>query len=174
MMTQFTFAILQYNVKNEKKNTIMSFLIHYRIKEYDLLTIQKSKRNVCVLTFYNSFNIDFDLLYENTKNVKTCFYINIQLHVDHWSMNYVFENVCTIRIKMTNNKWINVHNVDNISFNFNTTRNALIVIMIVKNCFNDDEKHILLKDFNLHHFLWNDVTRSIQHDATNQLLNVDQ
>jgi hypothetical protein len=44
MTTQFIFAILQYNVKNEKKkkNTMMSFLIDSRIKNYDLLTIQKS------------------------------------------------------------------------------------------------------------------------------------
>jgi hypothetical protein len=40
----------------------MSLLINSRIKRYDLLTIQKSWRNVCVSTFYNSFNIDFHLL----------------------------------------------------------------------------------------------------------------
>jgi hypothetical protein len=152
----------------------MSFLIDSRIKEYDLLTIQKSWRNACVSTFYNSFNIDFHLLYEDTKNVKTCFYVNTRLHVDHWSMNYVFDDVCTIRIKMTNNKWINVHNVYNVSLNFYTTRNALIVIETVKDCLNDDEKHILLKNFNLHHSLWSDATKSIQHDATDQLLNVVQ
>jgi hypothetical protein len=174
MTTQFTFAILQYNVKNEKKNTMMSFLIDSRIKNYDLLTIQKSWRNVCVLTFYNSFNIDFHLLYEDSRNVKTYFYVNTRLHVDHWSMNYVFDDVCTIRIKMTNNKWINVHNVYNVSLNFYTTRNASIVIKTVKDCLNDDEKHILLKNFNLHHSLWSDVTKSIQHDATNQFLNIVQ
>jgi hypothetical protein len=149
----------------------MSLLIDSRIKEYDLLTIQKSWRNACVSTFYNSFNIDFSLLYEDTKNVKICFYVNIRLHVDHWSMNYVFDDVCTIRIKMTNNKWINMHNVYNVSLNFYTTRNALIVIKTVKDCLNNDEKHILLKDFNLHHSLWSDATRSTQHDAIDQLLN---
>jgi hypothetical protein len=152
----------------------MSFLIDSRIKKYDLLTIQKSWRNTCVSTFYNSFNIDFHLVYEDTKNVKTCFYVNTRLHVDHWSMNYVFDDVCTIRIKMTNNKWINVHNVYNVSLNFYTTRSALIVIKTVKDCLNDDEKHILLKNFNLHHSLWSDATKSIQHNATNQLLNVVQ
>ncbi len=114
------------------------------------------------------------MFYTNTKNVKTCFYINIRLHVDHWLMNYVFDDVYMIRIKITNNKWINVYNVYNVSFNFYTTRSALIVIKIVKDCFNDDEKHILLKNFNLHHFLWSDATKSIQHDATNQFLNVVQ
>ncbi len=140
-------------MKNEKKNTIMSLLIDSRIKKYDLLTIQKSWRNVYVSTFYNSFNIDFHLFYKNMKNVKTCFYVNLRLHVDHWSMNYVFDDVYMICIKMTNNKWINVHNVYNVSFNFYTTCNALIVIKIVKNCLNDDEKHILLKNFKLHQFL---------------------
>jgi hypothetical protein len=43
-------------------------------------------------------------------------------------MNYVFDNVYTIRIKITNDKWINVHNVYNVSFNFYMTRNALIII----------------------------------------------
>jgi hypothetical protein len=174
MTTQFTFAILQYNVRNEKKDTMMSLLIDSRIKKYDLLTIQKSWRNVCVSTFYNSFNIDFHLFYENTNNVKTCFYVNTRLHVDHWSMNYVFDDVCTIRIRMTNSRWINVHNVYNVSLSFYTTRSALTIIETVKNCLNDDEKHILLRDFNLHHSLWSDTTKSIQHDATNQLLNVAQ
>ncbi len=87
-------------------------------------------------------------------------------------MNYVFDNVCTICIKMTNNKWINVHNVYYVSLNFYMTRNALFVIKIVKNCLNNDEKRISLKNFNLHHFLWNDATRSTQHDATNWFLNV--
>jgi hypothetical protein len=131
----------------------MSLLIDFRIKEYVLLMIQKSWRNACVSTFYNSFNIDFHLFYEETKNVKICFYVNTRLHVDHWSMNYVFDDVCIIRIKMTNNKSINVHNVYNVSLSFYMTRNALVVIEIVTNCLNDDEKHILLKNFNLHHSL---------------------
>jgi hypothetical protein len=174
MTTQITFAILQYNVRNDKEDTMMSLLIDSRIKEYDLLTIQKSWRNVCVSTSYNSFNIDFHLLYENSKNVKTCFYVNIRLHIDHWSIRYVFDDVCIIRIKMTNNKWINVHNVYNVSLSSYTTRSMLIVIETMKNCLNDDEKHILLENFNLHHSLWSDATRSIQHDATNQLLDVVQ
>jgi hypothetical protein len=131
MTTQFIFTILQYNVKNEKKDTMMSFLINSRIKKYDLLTIQKSWHNACVSTFYNSFNIDFHLFYENTKNVKICFYVNFRLHVDHWSMNYVLNNVCITRMKMTNNKWINVHNVYNVLFNFYTTCSVLIVIKTI-------------------------------------------
>jgi hypothetical protein len=83
MTTQSTLFILQYNVRNEKNDTMISLLIDSRIEEYDLLIIQKSKRNVCVSTLYNSFNIDIHLLYEKSRNVRTCFYVNFRLNVNH-------------------------------------------------------------------------------------------
>jgi hypothetical protein len=153
---------------------MMSLLINSRIKKYDLLTIQKSWRNVYVSTFYNSFNIDFHLLYEDTENVKISFYVNIWLHVNYWFVSFVFDDVCIIRIKIVNDKWVNVHNVYNVSLNFYTTRHIFATIETVKSRLNDDEEHILLKDFNLHHSLWNEAIKSIQHDATDQLLNVVQ
>jgi hypothetical protein len=152
----------------------MSLLIDSRIKKYELLTIQESWRNVCVSTSYDLFNIDFYLFYEDIENVKIRFYVNTRIHVDSWSVDYVFDDVCIIQIKVANEKWINVHNVYNASFDFYTSRSSLAIIEIVKNRLNDDEKHILLRDFNLHHSLWSDATRSIQHDAANQLLNVVQ
>jgi hypothetical protein len=82
----------------------MSLLIDSRIKEYDLLIIQKSWRNVYVSTFYNSFNIDFHLLYEDIENVKICFYVNTRIHVDHWFFDYVFDDVCIIQIKIADEK----------------------------------------------------------------------
>jgi hypothetical protein len=174
MTTQFTFAILQYNIKNEKKNTMMSFLIDSRIKKYDLLTIQKSWHNVCVSTFYNSFNIDFHLLYEDIENVKICFYVNIRLHVNYWFVNFVFDDVCIIHIKVVNDKWINVHNVYSVSLNFYMTRNTFTIVEIVKSHLKDDEEHILFKDINLYHSLCNKTMKFIQHNAINQLLNVVQ
>jgi hypothetical protein len=63
MTTQSTLIILQYNVRNEKNETMIFFLINSRIEDYDLLIIQKFYRNVCVFTSYNSFNIDLHLLY---------------------------------------------------------------------------------------------------------------
>jgi hypothetical protein len=131
----------------------MSFLIDSRIKKDDLLTIQKFWRNVCVSTSYNWFNIDFHLLYKNIENMKTCFYINIRLHVNHWFVSFVFDNVCIIRIKVVNDKWINVHNVYNVSLSFYATRSISAIVEIVKNRLNDDEEHILFKDFNFHHSL---------------------
>jgi hypothetical protein len=42
MMTQSTFFILQYKVRNKKNDTMIFLLIDSRLKKYDLLIIQKS------------------------------------------------------------------------------------------------------------------------------------
>jgi hypothetical protein len=48
----------------------------------------------------------------------------------------------------------------------------LFIIETTQNRFVIDEEHVLLKNFNLHHFLWNDFIRSIQHTAIDQLIDL--
>jgi hypothetical protein len=172
MTIQSILFILQYNVRNEKNDTMIFFLIDSKVEEYDLLIIQKFWRNVCVSTSYNTFNIDFHLLYQKSKNVRTCFYVNFRLNVNHWSIIFASKNVCFFRFRTTNDRWINMHNVYNISFNSYTSISTLFVIETIKKQLNDEKKHIILKDFNLHHFLWSDSAKLTQHDAIDQLLDV--
>jgi hypothetical protein len=160
MTTQSTLFILQYNVRNKKNDTMIFLLIDLKIEEYDLLIIQKLWRNVCVSTSYNSFNIDFYLLYQKSKDVRTCFYVNFRLNINHWSIIFASENVCFFRIRTINDRWINVHNVYNVSFNLYASILTLSVIETIKRQLNDEKKHIILKNFNLHHFLWSDLARS--------------
>jgi hypothetical protein len=151
---------------------MISFLIDSKIEEYDLLVIRKSWRNVCVSTSYNSFNIDFHLLYQKSKDVRTCFYVNWRLNVNHWFVIFASENVCFFRIRTANDRWINVHNVYNVSSSLYASMTTFLAIETMKRRLNDKKKHIVLNDLNLHHFLWRDFARSTQQDATNQLLNV--
>ncbi len=62
--------------------------------------------------------------------------------------------------------------VYNSSFIFYILRVVLIVIETIKSKLNDEKKHILLKDFNLHHLMWKEIFKSIQHDATNRFIDV--
>ncbi len=78
--------------------------------------------------------------------------------------------MCSFRIQIANNRWINVHNVYKASFNLYAFITTLLLLKTIQNQLNDDEKQIILKDFNLHHFLWSDLARFTQHDATNQFL----
>jgi hypothetical protein len=164
--------ILQYNVRNEKNDTMIFLLINSRIEKYDLLIIQKFWRNVCVSTSYNSFNIDFHLLYQKSKDVRICFYIDLKLNVNHWSIIFALKNVCFFRFRTINDRWINVHNVYNVSLSLYASISTLFVIETIKRQLKNEKKHIILKDFNLHHFLWNDSAKLTQHDAIDQFLNV--
>jgi hypothetical protein len=69
MIKKIILSILQYNVKNNKNEIMIFLLTNFQIKEYDILMIQKSWRNVCVSTSYNSFSIDFHFLYKMKENV---------------------------------------------------------------------------------------------------------
>ncbi len=92
--------------------------------------------------------------------------------MNHWSIIFASENVCFFRFRTANDRWINVHNVYNVSSNSYASISTLLVIKTIKRQLNDEKKHIILRDFNLHHSLWSDSARSTQHDAIDQLLDV--
>ncbi len=123
-------------------------------------------------TSYNSFNIDFHLTYHSDDDVRICFYVNTKLDVNKWSMNFSFDDVCTLKLRIVDDRVINIHNVYNSSFIFYILRIVLTVIETIKSKLNDEKEHVFLKDFNLHHSMWKKIFKSIQHDATKQLINV--
>ncbi len=163
---------MQYNIKNSKEDIMIFLLIDSIVRQYDVLIIQEFWRNVCVSTSYNSFNIDFHLTYHNDDDVRICFYVNIKLDVNKWSMNFSFDNVCTLKLRNVDDRVINIHNVYNSSFIFYISKVVLIVIKTIKSKLNDEKEHILLKNFNPHHSMWKEIFKSIQHDAANQFINV--
>jgi hypothetical protein len=126
---------------------MISLLINSIVRWYDVLIIQKFWRNVCVLTLYNLFNIDFHLTYQNDDDVRICFYINTELDVNKWSMNFSFDNVCTLRLHIVENRVINIHNVYNSSLIFYISITILIVIKTIKSKLNDEKKTHSLKKF---------------------------
>jgi hypothetical protein len=137
-----------------------------------VLIIQEFWQNVCVSTSYNSFNFDFHLIYHNDDDVQILFYINRKFDVNKWSMNFSFDDVCTLKLRIVDDRVINIHNVYNSSLIFYISKVVLIVIETIKSKLNDEKKHIFLKDFNLHHLMWKEIFKLIQHDAANQFINV--
>jgi hypothetical protein len=69
---------------------------------------------------------------------------------------------------------IHIHNVYNFSLIFYSSRDSLFTFSKTKRSFVDafTNHHILLEDFNLHHFFWSDSSKSTQHVAANELLNI--
>jgi hypothetical protein len=172
MIKKIILSILQYNVKNNKNEILISLLTNAQIREYDILTIQKFWRNVCVSTSYNSFSIDFHLLYEMKENVRVCFYVNTKLNVNSWSIDFVSSNMCTLKLDLNDQRIVNILNVYSVSSVFYASDALLFIIETTQDRFVIDEKHVLLKDFNLHHSLWCDSIRSTQHTAIDQLIDL--
>jgi hypothetical protein len=173
MMTQSFLFILQYNIRNSKDDIMIFLLANSKIRDYDILTIQKSWRNACVFTSYNPFIVHFHLAYEEKDDVRVCFYINVRLNVNDWSIEHVFFDVCIIKLKITQkniNRIVHIHNVYNASSISYSSNEFLSSLKTMKRFLNDDAEHVLLKDFNLHHSLWSNSTRFTQHVAVDQLI----
>ncbi len=151
---------------------MISLLANSQIREYDILTIQKFWRNVCVSTSYNSFSIDFHLLYEMKENVRVCFYVNTKLNVNSWSIDFVSSDMCTLKLDLNDQRIVNIHNVYNVSSVFYASNALLFIIETTQDRLVVDEEHVLLENFNLHHSLWCDPTRSTQHTAIDQLIDL--
>jgi hypothetical protein len=148
-------------------------LANSKIRDYDILTIQNFWRNACVFTSYNSFIVDFHLAYEKKDDVRICFYINVRLNVNDWSIEHIFFDVCIIKLKIIQkniNRIVHIHNVYNASSISYSSNEFLSSLKTMKRFLNDDAKHVLLKDFNLHHSLWSNSIRSTQHVAIDQLI----
>jgi hypothetical protein len=73
-----------------------------------------------------------------------------------------------------NSSMIHIHNVYNFSLTFYSSRNSSFTFSKTKKSLIDafTNHHILLEDFNLHYFFWNDSSKSTQHAAANELLNI--
>jgi hypothetical protein len=173
MMTQSSLFILQYNVWNSKDDIMIFMLANSKIQNYDILTIQEFWHNACVFTSYNSLIVDFHLTYEKKNDVKICFYINVKLNVNDWSIEHVFFDVCIIKLKIIQkniHRIVHIHNVYSASSISYFSNELFSSLKMMKRFLNDDTKHVLLKDFNLHHLLWSNSIRFTQHVAIDQLI----
>ncbi len=172
-MTQSSLFILQYNVRNSKDDIMIFMLANSKIRDYDILTIQEFWRNACVFTSYNSFIVDFHLTYDEKDDVRVCFYINVKLNVNDWSIEHVFFDVCIIKLKIIQkniSRIVHIHNVYNASSISYSSIKLFSSLQTMKRLLNDDAKHVLLEDFNLHHSLWSKSIRFTQHVAVDQLI----
>ncbi len=172
--------ILQYNVRNEKVRTMISLFADKNIQDYDVIAIQKFWRNFFAFISLNSDQNDFHLLYKSKDDIKICFYVNDQINIESWKVKHFTIDLSVLKMIVKeveeNTKMIRIHNVYNSSLISYTSKNnsftlSKIMRFIVETL---DDHHILLKNFNLHHFFWSDSFRLTQHVATNNLFDIMQ
>jgi hypothetical protein len=178
MKNKIALIILQYNVRNERMRTMIFLLIDDNIQNFDVIAIQKLWRNIFVSITLNFNQSDFHLFYKFDENTRICFYVNDKLNTNNWNVEYFTIDICTLKIKINDlnedSSTIHIHNVYNFSLIFYSSRNSSFTFSKTKRFLVDafTNHHILLKDFNLHHFFWSDSSRSTQHATANELLNI--
>jgi hypothetical protein len=178
MRNKIALIILQYNVRNEKMRTMIFLLIDDNIQNFDVIVIQKSWRNFFVSITLSFNQSDFYLFYKFDENTKICFYVNDKLNMNSWNVEYFTIDICTLKIKINDlnedSSTIHIHNVYNFSLIFYSSRNSSFTFSKTKRSFVDalTNHHILLEMLNLHHFFWSESSKSTQHAAAIELLDI--
>ena len=165
--------ILQYNVKNDKTINIIFLFCNSRTRQFNILTIQKLWKNPKMMTSLNSIKSNFHLLYKLKIDIKICFYVNKNIDSQKWKMKFLLINICTLCVNLWSKnkiKMVHIHNIYNSSFRSYMSMNSSFMLLLIKKQLKMNVKHIFLKNFNLHHFMWCGSTRLTQHVAATQLI----
>ena len=175
------FRILQYNV-HKSKSKIMIILLHeMRIRNYNILMIQKSWWHHEKTRTYSSRDIDFTL--KNNKK-KTCFYINNRIDDNNWHNTWHFKDVEIIILQLRRQSEefsqdsmntqkicsMNIHEIYNfLSINYNeiSSKENLFVLKQILRMLNEN---VIMNDLNLHHSHWNKLLYFKQYLLLNNLL----
>jgi hypothetical protein len=159
---------------------MISLLADKNIQDYDVIAIQKSWRNFFASISLSSSQNDFHLLYRSRDDIRICFYVNDQISIESWKIEYSTIDLSVLKMIVKeveeDTKMIRIHNVYNSSLISYTSKDNSITLSKIMRFIVEtlDDHHILLKNFNLHHFFWNDSFRSTQHVATDDLLDIMQ
>ena len=122
----------------------------------DIIAIQKSWKNDQYNCTYNLVSDRFELLYHDKKTTRICLFVNKNLTLFSWNATYHTTNFFILKLKTKNSKIINIHNIYNSKMTTPET-NKSIILLKKKLKKTPNEKHITLKNFNLHHSTWEEI-----------------
>ncbi len=175
MIKQSFLRILQYNIRKSLRIQ-ESFLINREVREFDIIAIQKQDRNNNDSQSFNSAHNFFHLMKNSSSQSRTCIYINKCLRLDQWIVETAESDICSIRIltcnaddEMQTLRLLNVYNSCSL---FTTFTERFSIISRLNELLKNDCKQLIVKDFNLHHFHWEEWRCFTHHMTTDILLNV--
>jgi hypothetical protein len=139
-----TFNILQYNVRNDRVIIMISMLVDNKIKNLDIIAIQKFWRNFFDSTTLSSLQSDFHLLYRLRENTRVYFYINEKINSDSWKVKNFSANMISLTIRIhieERSKTIHIHNIYNFSSLLYSLTESLSMLSKIRRNLIDCEKH---------------------------------
>ncbi len=175
MMKQFFLQILQYNIRKSLKIQKL-FLINRKVRDFDIIVIQKQSCNINDMQSFNSVHNFFYLVKNTSLQSRTCIYVNKCLRLNQWVIEIVESNIYLNRILTCNTddktqilQLINVYNSCSL---FSTFTKRSSIISHLNKLLKDGCKQLIMKDFNLHHSHWKKWRCFTWHAAINSLLDI--
>ena len=155
MISQDKLTILQYNTRKSRKEVMISLFENEHIKEVDIIALQEPWRNPWKNTTYHPLKSLFELVYEDGKNTRVCFYINKSIALASWSFTHHSPDVCSLHLRTFDGRTIHIHNVYN-PCHSNVEDEDLSTIPTLLRAIqkHPNGEHISLEDYSLHHPMW--------------------
>lgn len=119
------------------------------IANFDIIALQEPCRNTYQNTTFHRQKDDFELAYMDDPLIRVCLYINKKIVLALWTVKFYSPNLCTLQIKTITNCILHIHNIYNFTIVNKKPSKIPLLQTILENSLID--KHIVLKDFNLHH-----------------------
>ncbi len=152
-----------------------SFLRDSAIKKFDIIVIQESWINVYANIIHHFLKDNHFLFYSNQiemkKNlVRVCIFVTKRIFISDLKYLFRFENVMIVQIRMHETHYLHLHNVYNelnilSFFALQNLRSAL------KSSSNEQfRNHIIMKDLNIHHSTWREITTKSNSRSSEMLL----
>jgi hypothetical protein len=158
-------SILQYNFHKSKDLMMTSFLRDSTIKKFDIIIIQKSWINAYANTTHHFLKNSHILIYsrsiEMKKNlIRICIFVIKRIFIDDLKFTFRSKKIMIAQIRMHETHYLHLHNVYNESdtLSFSALRNLRFALTSSLSSNEEFREHIIMKDFNIHHSSWNDVT----------------
>ncbi|TGO46402.1 hypothetical protein BCON_0327g00020 [Botryotinia convoluta] len=128
------------------------------VLELDIIAIQEPWRNPHQNTTHNPAADYFHLVYMDSQNTRTCFFVNKKIPTAAWTARTHSPDVCSLRIDvgnddLTQSQYIHIHNIYNPIQGLRGYGEALPLLRRELNNASGEE-HLVLGDFNARHSLW--------------------
>ena len=138
---------------------------------YDILALQEPFQNQHQATTYHPAKDRFHLLYFNSINTRTCFFINKRIDPRTWNIKYINGDICILQLETPSREHLWIYNVYNEPGAESATRTLEILDDELQGA-NNQRYILLLGDFNLHHPQWSGICRQRPSPQAHNLLRI--
>ena len=163
--------ITQYNVWKNKKKIMSAFLLKIIHQKCRIMILQKLWQNLHMNVMYCFSNSEFWFIYSKKHHNWVCFLISKKIFILMWTIEHSQFNLLTLTFLMKD-MIIHIHNIYSSLSEILWNIDREFFIYHLQQVLSKSDKHLLIKDFNIHHLTWKKVRCMQQHNMMNDLIQI--